>query len=386
MVEISIRELRPGATQSGVRAFNERLLLTLLHRHGPTPSADLAKRSELSAQTVSNIVRKLEADGLLLRGEPQRGRVGKPSIPMALNPGGALSFGMKIGRRSADLAVMNLYGEVLGQRQVTYRYPMPADIFGFLRDGMSDLSQTLTDDQNTRVCGIGIGAPFEIWRWTDAIGAPKSFEVWRDVDFAEEVAQFSDLPLFTQNDATAACRAEYQFGRGREFTDFAYFFVGSFIGGGIVMGSSVIEGSRNNAGALGSLRSGSDSPLLDLASIYLLEAEIIKSGADPSLLWQRPQDWSQFAEQLSPWVQRTANEIAKAARNACAVVDFEAVLIDGAFPESVRSDLVAQISTAMDNLDMRGIIRPRIEEARLDGNARVIGAAAAPIFSQFLLT
>ena len=99
-----------GANQSRVRAYNERLVLSLVRRHGSLAKSEIAKRSGLSAQTASVIMRSLEQDGLLLRGEPQRGRVGQPSIPMRLNPDGVFSFGLKIGRRSADLILVDFLG------------------------------------------------------------------------------------------------------------------------------------------------------------------------------------------------------------------------------------------------------------------------------------
>ena len=46
-------------------------------------------------------MKHLERDGLLVREEPMRGKVGQPSIPMSLNPEGAFSIGFKFGRRSA---------------------------------------------------------------------------------------------------------------------------------------------------------------------------------------------------------------------------------------------------------------------------------------------
>ncbi|WP_238364438.1 ROK family transcriptional regulator [Mesobacterium pallidum] len=385
-----IRDLRPGVNQVGVRAMNERLILSLIQRHGAMPGSEIAKRTDLSAQTVSNILRKLEADGFLLRGEPQRGRVGKPSIPMAIDPDGALSFGLKIGRRSSDLVVMNLHGEVLGQLLVTYRYPMPDEIFSFLREGMRVLSADLTPRQQARLSGIGIAAPNEIWSWGEVLGAPEDFVTWREIDFAKELARFTDLPLITENDATAACRAEQMFGRGRAFYDYAYFFIGSFIGGGVVMNSAVIDGRQRNAGALGSLSvpgpAGHEVPLLDAASLYLLEAELASMGADTGALWRMPQDWSGFGAALDGWIAGSARALAHAARSVCCVIDFEAVLIDGAFPEAVRERLVAQTREELAQLDLRGLIAPRIEAAAVGGNARAMGAAAAPILSQFFLT
>lgn len=384
-----IRALSPGANQTGLRAHNERLIMTLIHRHGAMPGADIAKETELSPQTVSNILRKLETDGFLVRGTPQRGRVGKPSVPMALDPDGALSFGLKVGRRSADFAVMNLHGKILQQSQITYPYPMPDRIFGYLREAMTAFSKDLTGRQNDRLCGVGIAAPYELWNWTDMVGAPEEFEIWKGIDFAEEVGKFSPLPLFSENDATAACRAENVYGRGREFEHFAYFFLGSFIGGGVVMNSSVVEGGFRNAGALGSLRSidtaGKERPLLETASIYLLEAALRDAGEDTGALWRTPQDWSGFDQLVRPWVDETARAIAWACRNACCVIDFEAVLIDGAMPSDVRSRLVEKTREELGKLDMRGLIPPRIEEALVGGNARVLGAASAPVYSQFFL-
>ena len=63
-----IRDPLGGANQSGMRDHNERLVLSLILRHGALPSAEIARRSNLSAQTVSIIIRALERDGLLLRG------------------------------------------------------------------------------------------------------------------------------------------------------------------------------------------------------------------------------------------------------------------------------------------------------------------------------
>ena len=107
MEKETLVKLTGGVNQSGVRDHNERLILTVLQRHGPTPGADVARLTGLSPQTVSIILRKLEKDEILRRGTAIRGKVGKPSIPMELNPDGVLSVGMKIGRRSADLLLID---------------------------------------------------------------------------------------------------------------------------------------------------------------------------------------------------------------------------------------------------------------------------------------
>ena len=385
-----IRSISAGLSQKGVRNHNERLLLSLLQRHGDMPGSDLAKLSALSAPTVSTILKRLETDGLLERGAPMRGKVGKPSVPMRLSPDGVLSFGLKIGRRSADLLLMDFTGKVRAQRHRSYAFPTPSDVFSFLADGMTEIVGALPPDIAKRICGLGVAAPFEMWNWHDQIGAPSpAFTSWKDIDIRGEIARFSALPVSLMNDATAACQAEHVYGRGKAFTDYAYFFLGAFIGGGIVLNHSVVEGRQGNAGALGSLRSigphGESKQLVDMASIHLLEARLQEVDIDPAMIWDMPQDWSSISRYVEPWLGQTAQELARASLSTCAVFDFEAILIDGAFPAEIRTELVERVRRYIVNQDTRGLIPPVIESGTIGGNARAIGAASGPIFSQYLL-
>ena len=50
--------------------------------HGALAAADIARLTHLTAQTVSLISKRLLDDGLLLKGAPQRGKVGQPSVPL----------------------------------------------------------------------------------------------------------------------------------------------------------------------------------------------------------------------------------------------------------------------------------------------------------------
>lgn len=385
-----IRSFGAGLSQKGVRNHNERLLLTLVQRYGKIPGSDLAKLSGLSAPTVSAILKRLEKDGLLTRGDPTRGKVGKPSVPFRLSPDGVLSFGLKIGRRSADLLLMDFTGKVREQRHINYAYPTPSEVFAFLAASIAEITGALHPEIAKRICGIGVAAPFEMWNWEDVLGdSSPAFMSWQDISVSEEIAKFSALPVSLVNDATAACQAEHVYGRGKAFTDYAYFFIGAFIGGGIVLNHSVVEGRQGNAGALGSLRSisplGESKQLVDMASIHLLETRLEEVDIAPAIIWQAPQDWSSISRYVEPWLGQTAQELAKASLSTCAVIDFEAILIDGAFPTEIRKELVERVRRYIVNQDTRGLIPPAIESGTIGGNARAIGAACGPIFSQFLL-
>lgn len=385
-----VTKLSIGLSQKGVRDHNERLLLSLIQRHDSLPGSDLAKLAGLSPPTVSGILRQLEADRLIERGDPVRGKVGKPSIPMRLAAKGAYAFGIKIGRRSADLILMNFRGETEGQLQFTYDYPVTQNVLDFLSDGLNELTASMTEDERSRICGIGVAAPFELWNW----GAPEdksgqSFQSWKDVDLPAQIAEFSDLPVTLLNDATAACQAEHTYGRGKEFQDYAYFFIGAFIGGGVVLNNSVYVGRQGNAGALGSIRSispiGESMQLVDMASIHQLEARLREVDIDTRQLWDDPESWTKLVRYVEPWLLQTAQELAKASLSICSVIDFEAILIDGSFPAGLREELVSRVRRYVATQDTRGLVPPKIEPGSIGGNARAQGAACEPMRAQFFL-
>ncbi|MBB5575098.1 MULTISPECIES: ROK family transcriptional regulator [Rhizobium] len=379
-----------GANQVRVRAHNERLVLSLVRRHGALSKAEIARRSGLSAQTVSVIMRALEKEGLLSRGEPVRGRVGQPSIPMRLNPDAVLSFGVKIGRRSADLVLMDFVGHIRMQLHQIYPYPLPQDIMSFVTSGIQELEARLSSEERRRLAGVGIAAPFELWNWAEEVGAPDgAMEAWRGFDLQAEIAARVPYLVYLQNDATSACGAELVFGVGPRYPDFVYLFIGSFLGGGIVLNSSIFVGRTGTAGALGPLpvrgRNGETRQLLDIASIYVLENYLRQAGFDPRPLWYSADNWIDFGEPLETWIQDTAKALAQAIVAAASIIDFSAAIIDGGFPDWVRERVVRATIKAASDLDLQGVVLPEIIEGAVGPQARAIGGASLPIFARYLI-
>ncbi|TCQ29426.1 ROK family transcriptional regulator [Rhizobium sp. PP-CC-3G-465] len=379
-----------GANQTRVRAHNERLVMSLVRRHDGLSKADIARRSGLSAQTVSVIMRALEKDGLLVRGEPTRGRVGQPSVPMHLNPSAVYSFGVKIGRRSADLILMDFVGTIRLNLHQPYPYPMPDDILAFITEGVAKLERMLSADERSRIAGIGIATPFELWNWAPEVGAPsEAMERWRHFDLQAAVSERTSYPVHLQNDATSACGAELVFGVGANYPDFIYFYIGSFIGGGIVLNSALFSGRTGTAGALGPLQvpgpDGRTQPLLKVASIFVLENMLRDRGIDARPLWYTAEEWIDFGPALEDWIVQTAEALARAIISAASIIDFAAAVIDGGFPAWVRARIVAATRTAVQDLDLQGVIVPDIIEGAVGSEARAIGGASLPLFSRYLL-
>ncbi|MEI2300819.1 ROK family transcriptional regulator [Ensifer sp. MJa1] len=379
-----------GANQTRVRAYNERLVMSLVRRHGELSKADIARRSGLSAQTVSVIMRALESDGLLVKGAPVRGRVGQPSTPMRLNPDAVYSFGVKIGRRSADLVLMDFVGNIRLHLHHVHAYPQPADLVDFIISGMETLEQQLPTDQRKRIAGVGIATPFELWNWAEEVGAPREeMNKWRDVDLQAAISARTTYPVFLQNDGTSACGAELAFGVGASYPDFVYFYIGSFIGGGIVLNSALFTGRTGTAGAVGPLpvsaKDGKTIQLLKIASVFVLENLLRERGIDPRPLWYSADDWIDFGEPLDIWIDDCGAALAQAVVSAVSIVDFSAVVIDGGFPPWVRARLLAATRKALYDLDLQGVTIPELVEGLVGSHARAIGGASLPLFSRYLL-
>ena len=379
-----------GTNQSGVRLYNERLVLSLIRRHGELPKADIARLTGLSPQTISIIINQLTDDGLLQRGTPQRGRIGQPSVPYSLNAEGAYFVGLKIGRRSSDLVLLDFRGRVLRSIHEPHPYSTPEGTLELVRRGSDELVARLTEAQRRRISGFGIASPFELWNWEPQFGAPPHvLEAWRIADIRREAERISPWPVYYHNDGTAACAAELVLGHATDSADFLYIFIGSFIGGGVVLNGHLHPGRAGYAGAIGPVpipvwdRPGQYQQLLRSASIYVLGEALKARGEDPGVLARDPTDWGELGEPLDDWIAAAAESLALTVIAAVSIMDFETVIIDGAFPASVRRRIVEGTRARAMGFDLQGLAPFSIVEGSIGSGAREIGGACLPLLANF---
>ncbi len=379
-----------GSNQSGMRAHNERLVLSLVRQHGALAKSDIARITGLSAQTVSVIMRALEQDGLLLRRAPVRGKIGQPSVPMALNADGAFFFGLKIGRRSADLVLIDFLGHERAMRRRIYRYPTPGAVVAFVADMLPELTATLPPALHGCIGGMGVAMPFQLWNWVQYIGAPQAeMDAWRDRDIQAELAALTRMPVYVQNDATAACGAELVFGTGERPKDFLYFYFGYFIGGGLVLNGQLFTGRTGNAAGVGPMpvlgADGRMHRLLSVASLSTLGDAMDAAGQSSVPLWVSPDGWQIDPVVLAEWVDRAAKGLASAILSASTLLELECILIDGWMPAEIRAAVTKATKLALHQLDLSGITPPQIREGTIGAGARALGAAAVPLSQRYLI-
>lgn len=379
--------LKKGTNQLAVRSYNERLVLQLVREHGTLTKAEATRATGLSANASSVIFRSLENDGLLIRGEPIRGRIGQPSTPLRINPEAHHFVSLRIGRRSLDLAVVNFVGEIISIRSSSQPFPTPEATLEFFKSELNGVLRSAKQNRNS-ISGMAVAMPFELWSWTEEFRAPiEEMEAWRNFDVAREFGKSVPWEVLVENDATAACRAELVFGSHAERQDWIYFYVGTFIGGGVVLNGSVFPGRRGNAGGFGPMRvpeQEGGNRLVDHASLVVLEQHIAAAGGEPLGLYQERDDWDQFEPHVGNWISRASRNLADAIVSSLSVLDFEAVIIDGAIPTDVKKRLVNEVKVQLEHADLQGVLMPDIEPGQMGWRARTIGAAAALISAGYL--
>ena len=379
-----------GMDPSSIRDHNERLILSLIWRAEKISSSQIAQQTSFSAQTASVITRKLEVAGLIKKGHPVRGKVGKPYLPISLDPEGAFAFGVRIGRRHAEMVLVDFLGHIRAERGLAYKYPTPEIIINFFQESLTDIQNKALPSCKDRLVGIGIAVPFELWKWLDVVGAPsEEMKAWKEFDFTKEVSAFTSLPLVIANDGTMACNGELVFGMGQNKNSFGYFFVDTFIGGGLVLDGKLVFGQNNNAGAFGTIPISppgfSASQLIHKSSIFVLENMLQEYVDHPVPLRDSDHEWLQHEEIVAKWIKNTAQGIAIASVAISAVVDVPCIIIDGNYPPSIRKSLVESVNEWIQLIDTRGIVPPIAEEGTLGLRAGALGAAFQPIVSQFFI-
>ena len=80
-----------------------------------------------------------------------------------------------------------------------------------------------------------------------------------------------------------------------------------------------------------------------------------------------------------------ADGLAAAALTAAALLEIEAVMIDGWMPVSVRAEITRRTEAALYRLDLSGIEPPAIREGSVGAEARALGAAAIPLAQRYMI-
>ena len=378
-----------GGDSIGLRAYNERLMIAAIRQEGALSKAEIARTTGLSGQAATVIVNALIDEGLLVELERVRGQVGKPYTPIALNSKGAFSIGVKIGRRSLEAILVDFNGNVIASRTKRYDAPLPEPTMTAAIEVSKDLIECVDSQLQQRITGLGVAIPWDLHEWSDVLGLdPAALKGWRKINVTQQLERSTGLAVSLFNDATAACAAEMIAGDRIRKRSALYFFLGTFVGGGVVIDGRLHRGEQINAGAIGSLpmggknSDGQPNQLIHLTSVIELERSLASAGFDISDMFNfSPVNDAEFV--FNNWMRRTVPALSHAIISATSVIDFQEVVIDGLLCPTWRQRIVNAVSKACAKFNHAGLSPFEIAIGSIGPSARVMGAALMPLIQRF---
>lgn len=384
-----------GSNSVQLRHYNERVVLDAIRRLGQASKADVARHARLTPPAISDILGALVDAGYVEPQGKRTGGKGQPSALYGLAARGGFSIGLHIGRRSLDAVLMSFSGEVLAYEQHDHDHPKPS-VIRATGDELIRSFQEQLGPEASRLIGLGISAPYFLGSWDVELGFPTDVsEAWRDVDVSGLFASAAGLPTFVENDASAAAAAELVFGAGQRLRDFVHLSISTLIGGGLILDGVLQTGPSGNAAAYGPMpvtpsRLSSVPPpqgpfelLLRRASIYGLVNHLAAAGVPVRRVRELDPMPAAARVPFAEWQADCADALAQAIVSTVAVVDVEAVVIDGLLPETLMRETVASVEARFRAILPEGVVAPSILLGSIGPRASAMGAAILPIYLQF---
>ena len=192
-------------------------------------------------------------------------------VPSVTAPGG-LALGLDIGGTKLAAGLVTADGAVRAFATVPTRVTEGPE--RVVRRLCALAAEVLADADTVDVHGVGIGCCGPVNAHTGVVHSPPNLTGWQDVPLADMVTAALDLPVYVENDATAATVGEWRFGAGRGATDMVYLTISTGVGGGIVAGGTVLRGSSGNGGEPGHVVVVPDGRRCGCGSAGCLEAYV----------------------------------------------------------------------------------------------------------------
>ncbi|MDP2950585.1 MAG: ROK family protein [Chloroflexota bacterium] len=122
------------------------------------------------------------------------------------------------------------------------------------------------------LAAVGICSPGPCDVQAGVIPSAPNLPGWQDVPLCRYLEERLGVPVYLENDATAAALGEHVYGAGRGCRHLIYITVSTGIGGGIIIDGKLYTGATGAAGEIGHITLDPDGPLCGCGNRGCLEA------------------------------------------------------------------------------------------------------------------
>lgn len=382
------------ATRQQSKSHNSRLVLKTVFEQDFVSRADIARHTDLSRATVSDVVAGLMDDGLVMETGLGPSAGGKPPTLLDVVADARLLICLDLGNSQLRGALVDLRGHIRHEESLPLNE----------RDGETALAQvyelidSLTALTDRPLLGIGIGTPGLIDVRRGVVRNAVNMD-WTDLPLRDLLQERYDLPACVVNDSHAAALAEYTFGTDGHKPNLVVIKIGRGISAGIVLNGQLHHGDGSGAGEIGHsmvqeggdlCRCGRQGCLETIVSsrAIIRQAQTIAQRnpdsalnrlvADPSQITTEIvyQAFSEGEPELAALIQQVGRYLGFALANLVSVLNVQKILIAGTL--AIFGEALLQ--PARDTMRERCLAalgaETQIEPASLGTDIVILGAAA----------
>lgn len=158
-------------------------------------------------------------------------------------------WAVDVGGTKVEIGV----GDHAGKLYATRRIPTPDLGKGdAVTDGIAKaLVELAREGGDLKPVAVGIGSPGPLDSKAGKLIRPSNLPGWEGLALVDNLSKRLGVPVFLENDATAAALGEWRYGTGQGTQDMVYVTVSTGIGAGLIARGQLVRGVGDNAGELG---------------------------------------------------------------------------------------------------------------------------------------
>lgn len=245
-------KLKKGKDASYVNRLNKIEVLKLIRESKQISRADIVKRINLSAPTVTRIVEGLISDKLAIMVGEGDSTGGRPPKLIKFDGSDDFVIGIDLGSTSIRGGISDLKGEFIAEIETSTDLEGGVDKICIQVVRLIEKLILRSKVSKEKVLGVGLAIAGLIKVESGMVEFSPVFN-WRKVDFKNELEKHLKLPIFYDNVTRVTALGELVNGVGKKYSNFICVNAGFGIGAGIIINGKLFYGSRGYSGELGHL-------------------------------------------------------------------------------------------------------------------------------------
>jgi predicted NBD/HSP70 family sugar kinase/biotin operon repressor len=378
-------------TVHDLRRDNRSVLLSSLFFEQPCSRQELSAATGLSPASVSNVVRDLIDEGIVVEAGSVGSDGGRPRTILQVNPDHGYVIGVDVGETRVRVELFDL---TLTERAKA-DYPLDPRQHGvglIVEAILAGLEAVLAGSgvSPAAVLGIGVGVPGIVESGPDGLVHGQTYG-WESVPLGRLLRSGTSLPLQIDNGARTMGQAELWFGAGRGAQSVFVCLIGSGVGASIIANGAVLRGSTSSAGEWGHTAVVVGGRTCRCGSLGCLEAYVGAEaileqygtqlpGSDQEAALAAMIDLAPTSAQAAEILDKTALYLGASIANLINLFTPERIILGGWAGLLLGGHMLPAIRAAAREYSLRRLFaETSIELGRLGPDAVALGAATLPI-------